>query len=293
MFRKEISEKLDSFLGKPLADQTATLFSAYLLLYLMAWRIEYNFFIAIVPVLLFVAVVLALRSYLFTPWFWLLTALVLAGRIADVWHHSSNHDYVIAYMSVMLLLAYTLPVEQRDGFVKRQAKYMFALIMFFAGLQKLLSVNYTEGKVLEMMFLTGRFAPEIMDHEATFATEIAANIGVLHRFGQTFDANPDVKLVWYSPLFHSIAKPLAWLIIISELAVGVLALWFFGKLLFQVALLLFLAGIFIITPEGGFLSLLLILGWSHLPRRQAMIHRIFLFCLLLILSLVITRISFT
>ena len=291
MYLRAVKDKLDLFLNRNKADQTALLFSVYLFTYFIYSGIQEHFFINIIPILIFVIIVLAFREQIFTARFWMLTTFLLALGIVEHWHDPANHEYVITYISLLMVLVYSQSKDKHDSFLQAQAKYIFALVMFLAGLQKLLSPQYVDGSLLEFMFLTGRFAPHITNNELTLAGEIAANNVILEEFGHNFLNGRTVRFEWYSPAFHSIAKPLAWIIISSEIVIGALALWFFNRVTFQVLVIAFVIGVFLIRPEGGFLAVLLILAWSQLPNKYKSIHTVYMSCLLLILALVITRIS--
>ena len=289
MFRKEIDQRLDAFLSKNLADQVAILFSIYVFTFLVGTGVNYNFFVNILPVFLFVTMLIGFRAHIFSVKFWLVTTLLIGYGVLRDWDVVSNHQYVMTYFGLALIFTYSQPEDLRGPYIKRQSKYIFILVMFFAGMQKLLAPGYADGSVLEFMFLRGRAASFIMDY--FFADETATNQRLIDEFGKSFSENRTIHFAWHSPFFHNLVRPLAGLIIISEILIGVCAFWFFNKRAFQIIIVAFAVGIFIVTPEGGFLSLLLILSWSQLPKKQTFVHKLYLFCLMLILALWITRIS--
>jgi len=293
MFAERVNEKLRLFLLKTKEEQVAILFSAYLFVYFIFSGIKNLFLVNIVPLLVFLAVVLVFRTYLFTAWFWLLVTFLIALNIACDWLMVANHDYLMAYMGLMMTLVYLQPGNEKEQLLTRQAKYIFALVMLLAGGQKMFTPEYVDGTQLEFMFLTGEFGYMLTSRDIFFAEEIAANKDIYFQFGRTFIEDPGVRFAWYSPFFHSIAQPMSWIIILSELALGILALVLFNKAGFHIAVLMFAAAIFMVRPEGAFLALLLLLSWSQLPSRPGRIHIVYMGSFLLLLALAVARISFS
>ena len=90
---------------------------------------------------------------------------------------------------------------------------------------------------------------------------------------------------------ESFFKYLSWTVVLVEFIIGVLAIFFRKSKVFLWLVLAFCTLVFLARPEG-FVCVMLVLVWPHLPEKKGKIHYVYLLVMILILAMIVLNKAF-
>ena len=286
MFIEQIKVKLNSFLTKTYYEQVCLLLFAFLVASLT--KSNFSFHFISVPILviaissLFVEFNLAKNKV-----FWCAALLLMLMTLIEDWTIPANHDYLLIYFIIAILLSTSKNGELSDRRISYHTMCLFALTFLLAGFQKLLSPQFMDGSFLSFAFHTDNFNSFILNKIPFLSQEFQENETILKEL-LSIDPNLGKIAVLGYQLKESqpIFKYVSWGVVGIEFFVGIFAFIKMKSHMFLWLVLVFLVAIFFVRPEG-FICVMLILAWPHLPKKNRALQYVFLLAIVSILSLII------
>ena len=171
----------------------------------------------------------------------------------------ANHHFLLIYLSgVFLIYSYTKNALE----LKRSVRFLIAIVLVFASVQKLISSEYITGDFVYYMINTGRFFKQFL----WLVPEIQQNVELNnHNIAMLESTHPNqlskVTIVEVIPYAKTVSVVLAWLSIVLELTGGLLILMKPDRKLTHIIFISKLAGIFVLRLETCFLSILALSGY--------------------------------
>ena len=286
MFIEQIKVKLNSFLTKTYYEQVCLLLFAFLVASLT--KSNFSFHFISVPILviaissLFVEFNLAKNKV-----FWCAALLLMLMTLIEDWTIPANHDYLLIYFIIAILLSTSKNGELSDRRIAYHTMCLFALTFLLAGFQKLLSPQFMDGSFLSFAFHTDNFNSFILNKIPFLSQEFQENETILKELLSTDPNLGKIAVLGYQlkesqPIF----KYVSWGVVGIEFFVGIFAFIKMKSHMFLWLVLVFLVAIFFVRPEG-FICVMLILAWPHLPKKNRALQYVFLLAIVSILSLII------
>ncbi|MBT5403440.1 MAG: hypothetical protein HOH13_05895 [Crocinitomicaceae bacterium] len=286
MFIEQIKVKLNSFLTKTYYEQVCLLLFAFLVASLT--KSNFSFHFISVPILviaissLFVEFNLAKNKV-----FWCAALLLMLMTLIEDWTIPANHDYLLIYFIIAILLSTSKNGELSDRRISYHTMCLFALTFLLAGFQKLLSPQFMDGSFLSFAFHTDNFNSFILNKIPFLSQEFQENETILKELLSTDPNLGKIAVLGYQlkesqPIF----KYVSWGVVGIEFFVGIFAFIKMKSHMFLWLVLVFLVAIFFVRPEG-FICVMLILAWPHLPKKNRALQYVFLLAIVSILSLII------
>jgi hypothetical protein len=178
----------------------------------------------------------------------------------------ANHHHLATWLALAVTLA-ALARDDPAPPLAESARWLFAGVMGFAALHKLLSPDYRDGSFLGFLIARGGLLEPILVHLDQPASLLGTNAAAVDSF-LAAPPTPGGTLALAPPFGHAelavIARTASWAIVVVEAAFAVAAAlrprspWLHG------ALLAFLAALAVTRRELVFLSLLAALGLAML-----------------------------
>ena len=221
--------------------------------------------------------------------FWSAAMLLVLLTLIEDWTIPANHDYLLIYFIIAILLSSSKNSEKSDKQICSQTMWLFALTFVLAGLQKLLSPQFMDGSFLSYTYHTNNFNSFILNKIPHLNQGFQENEVVLQELLST---NPNLGKI--APLGFRLTssqlvfKYISWCTVGLEFLIGIVALFRIKSQVFLWLVLAFLSAIFFIRPEG-FICVMLILAWPHLPKKKGLLHYSYIIVMILIVSLIVMR----
>ena len=219
---------------------------------------------------------------------WYIFLAILLSDLACDYFVRANHHFLLIYMTVAVIVY--LHNSRLDLFVLN-IKYLVVIVLFFSGLQKVLSPEFITGDLYYLMINTGGFFKPILYYNPEMIDTIISNKALIAELGTT---NPNlletVTLKPIVPHLDVISFILSWMTIIMELVAAVLILWKPKHIATHIVFILLIMGIFFTRYENGFLALLAISGvWLSEHLRIRIIYTVLA---IICFSFILTKIGF-
>jgi len=278
--------KLELFFNKPFVEQVSMLFGLLFLIFLFpegeAASIQKLVFIFPAIILFFI------KDEKSKKYFWLLSGIIYFIDILTDYTLLSNHNFLFGYMSFSLFFSYLVPSNNQEKFIKKQFLWAFAIVMFFSGLQKLLSAAFMDGSFLSYLFVKGSFGGFMLNFFKEKELLIMYNTSALSNFSNT-EPSKISAVVFNSviPLFHQYAKYFSWLIVFVELLIGIIIIPFHKNKISHFLILFLVLGILFSRYETGFLALISTLLFFTLSKDMRLFRYIYFIVIILCISLIL------
>lgn len=184
-------------------------------------------------------------------------ALLINDLIFDYFVRANHHFFLMYLTAVFIIYLHNNRLEDFETNIK----LLLAIVLFFSGLQKMLSPQFTSGDYYYYMINIGSFfkpllyfSPEINDIMSSNRAEIAKL--------QISDPNSSqyITLQNVIPYQDIFSRVYAWVSIVSELVGAILILWKPKHIVTQCFFVMIILGIFFTRLESGFLATLAISG---------------------------------
>ena len=250
MFIEQIKVKLNSFLTKTYYEQVCLLLFAFLVASLT--KSNFSFHFISVPILviaissIFVEFNLAKNKV-----FWCAALLLMLMTLIEDWTIPANHDYLLIYFIIAILLSTSKNGELSDRRISYHTMCLFALTFLLAGFQKLLSPQFMDGSFLSFAFHTDNFNSFILNKIPFLSQEFQENETILKELLSTDPNLGKIAVLGYQlkesqPIF----KYVSWGVVGIEFFVGIFAFIKMKSHMFLWLVLVFLVAIFFVRPEG-------------------------------------------
>lgn len=196
--------------------------------------------------------------------------LLFISRFCQMFYQIGNHSFVHLYVFSSLILCYYWH-NNKDIF-KKNIALIISITLTFAGIQKYVALGFTSGDYYFYMLSVGDF----FDPLQYFLTEKHSSIITQNEIEYDLfcGTNPNIEEnnIFYfrklHPNINGIAILLSWLVIGLEIITGLLFLIFPFRKITHISYLLLIIGVFLARQEGGFLSLLCIMGMFTSPDKN-------------------------
>lgn len=229
------------------------------------------------------------RKNAFNIHIWYVFILILSIDLIAKYFREANHHFLLLYVALIVFL-YLKDIYNFKLFVKN-IQYLTIIVVFFAGIQKMISQQFISGEYYYYMLNTGRFfksflnlSPELSEIVNLNKSEIQ-NLELVNPNKGTsiYLQSIDQNLKMFSIIF-------SWVTIAIELIVSVVLFFIPKKNITHILLIILIIGIFLTRLETGFLSILTISGLSLSSNSK--ISLIYIFLTLFFFTLMITKIGF-
>jgi hypothetical protein len=244
------------------------------------WRLKG--FLAVLSVLLLVFN----QKNLFTVSLLTLTLVFIGFEIYINYYVTANHVFLLFYMALLLFMV-QINTHNASQIIFFNAKALLSLVLFFGGLQKVLSESFWNGDLMHYMFMRGELAQPLFQMDF-FQDYFSENRATISTFKKSF-SNPDDTL-FLKPLIDSqsfIFYMFSLFVIFIEFLLAVFV-WIKNERVKFFSFALFLVGLLLTRLETGFASLLCLLLLVQLPsgfkKIKTFYALLFLICSLLIVS---------
>lgn len=222
------------------------------------------------------------------PLLWYIFLAILLSDLACNYFVRANHHFLLIYITGVLIVF--LHNSRLELFISN-IKYLVVIVLFFSGLQKVLSPEFISGDFYYYMINTGNFFKPIWYFNPEMIQTISSNKAMIAELGTT-DPNllKSITLKPVVPHLDVISFVFSWMTIIMELLAAVLILWKPKHILTHIVFILLIMGIFFTRFENGFLTLLAISGvWLSESLKTRIVYTILT---IISLSFVLTKIGF-
>lgn len=289
---KLIFNKIDAFWNKPLELQLHAALSILFVLYLADGETE-NAIFKLPFVALGVVFLLLSTERRFRKFFWLTNIVIF---LIDVWVDYTllaNHYFLFGFLSMVMFLSYTIDEKEQDKFLKNQTLIAFAIVMFFSGLQKLLSPQFMRGDVLGFFFVTDSFASFLLDYFPVLHEHASSNLDKLTRFSNT-DPEQVEQLVLHPVMagFSSVSKYFSWFVVALEVLIGALAFLASRSKIYHWLVISLVFGIFLIRQECGFLALAVVILMPSLTKKHSGFYRLYFITVVLFITFILADLAY-
>ena len=291
MLIKPINMTLDSFLGRSKYYQTCVLLFVFLVVSLTKSHFSYHL-ISFPLIAVSIGSLLVKFDLTKNKVFWVSILLLLLLSVLQDWTMPANHDYLLIYFISIVLLSSSSDASISDARLETHSLILFVLTFCLAGLQKLLSPQFIDGSYLSYAYHSGHFTPFLLNKIAFFNESFQNNQEILKELMQSDPNLGKVSTLGYritgsEPFF----KYLSWTVVLIEFIIGVMAIFFRKSKVFLWLVLAFCTLVFLARPEG-FVCVMLILVWPHLPEKKGKIHYAYLLVMILILAMIVLNKAF-
>lgn len=215
---------------------------------------------------------------------WITVLVILGWILFETYFITANHIFLLFYIGMIGLLA-KLFIYEANSLIDFNSKMILSLLLFFGGLQKILSVVFLNGDLLHYMFLRGELASPLFQMDV-FQNYFLENQNAMKLFDQGF--NYVDQSLFLKPLFnhqHFIIYGFSIFVIAIEFALALLV-WIKNQKIKFICFATFLVGLLFTRMETGFASLLCLLLALQLPIANTY-YKIFYLVLFCICSLLI------
>lgn len=222
----------------------------------------------------------------FTQPFWFMVVFVIAYEILQHYFIAANHLFVLFYLGVLILIA-RIYFYNASGIIEQNTKMILSLLLFFGGLQKLLSTSFLQGDLMHFMFLQGQLAEPLLQTE-TFQSYFQENNDALAQYAQNYPSGS--KHVFLRPIIphqYFFFYLFSIFIIAVEFVLAAMV-WIRNQKLKFIFFSVFLIGLLLTRIETGFASMLCLMLAIQLPSIEKTYKwcYLILFCICLILMAV-------
>ncbi|MEZ5042039.1 MAG: hypothetical protein R2828_19235 [Saprospiraceae bacterium] len=240
-------------------------------------------------VLFFLYGVIVDQRMLQNAYFWLGASVLFAINIAVDWYTPANHHFLANYLCLVLFLAFLQPREEQEAFIANNFRWVTAILFFFVTFQKIMSPSYMDGSFFGYMIAHGGFLDLFQGIIPGFQELIDANAKNILNFS---DINPRVQtaidlVVADGSHFAFYSKGLAYLVIGGELLTFLSFLLFKEGKIRHILLIMTIFGVLFTRAEGGFLSLLCVLGFLQCTPDAKMFKPLYLALFMILCGLLV------
>ncbi len=204
------------------------------------------------------AIILLFVKKITQPILWYVFMLLLVNDLIFDYLVRANHHFFLMYLTAVVIIY--LHNNRFEDFVTN-IKLLLAIVLFFSGLQKILSPQFTSGDYYYYMISMGFFFKPLLYLTQDISDIMASNraqIVQLHLLDPNTSEFITLKnVVPHQPIFCRIY---AWLSIITEMIGAILILWKPRHVITHSFFVLIIIGIFFTRLESGFLATLAISG---------------------------------
>ena len=192
------------------------------------------------------------------PLLWYIFLIILISDLISDYFVRANHHFLMIYITVVIIVFLH---NSRLEIFTSNIKYLVVIVLFFAGIQKLISSNFISGDYYFHMINIGGFFKPILYYNPDMIDTIISNKELISELNQT-DPNQfeTITLKPLVPHLDSFSFVLAWMTIIMEMVAAILILWKPKHLVTHLVFIFLIMGIFFTRYENGFLTLLAISG---------------------------------
>ncbi len=276
---KDIIQKINAY---PKIEITAKCFLLFILLY--STKLNALYLIAIIFFLLFSFFVR--QDFYKDARTWFLIACLFIPNFISQYYLVANHYFVMFYMLIIFIIG-SYYVSESHQILKTNAKWILALMMILAVIQKLLTEQFIQGNSIgflmyfgELFKLPFRFLTESQDAIVGNAKFLNPNTAEL---SEVKNLQPTI------PFFKTFSKYFAYSTIIVEIIFAGL-LFVKNNLVKNWFFIGFVSLLILTREENGFIALLCILLMMQLEDKDNSVFRtVYLSLFLLSISLIITR----
>ena len=291
MIISKVKSKLSAFLEQSRYKQTCVLLFVFVVVSLT--KSDFSYHLISFPLLgIGIASLLVEFDLSKNRVFWVSTMLLLLLNVIKEWTLPANHDYLLIYLIVVILLSSSKNPSTSDSRIKTHTLILFVLTFCLAGLQKLLSPQFMDGSYLSYAYHSGHFTPFLLNKITFFNESFHNNQEILN---ELLKSDPNLgratSLGYHITGSEAFFKYLSWGVVILEFLVGVLAIFFMRLKAFLWLTLILCITIFLARPEG-FLCVMLLLAWPHLPKERNLLHYAYLTVMVLIMAMIIMNKAF-
>lgn len=208
---------------------------------------------------------------------WALVAAGLALGIAGRPYAVANHHFVLAWASLAMALSLSAPVEERQGLVRHNARWLIVALMGFATVHKLASPDFMNGAFLTFGISTGSFGEPLLrfcDGCARIVEENQRTVGAFRALPPDSVAAVTLR----PPIANLVAAGRAFgaSILIVEAALFALFLLAPRGRAAHVLVLAFAVGLAMIRQELVFISVVVALGYLACPSDRTWLKRTYM-----------------
>jgi hypothetical protein len=208
------------------------------------------------------------------PWLTVIASMVI--HIATRWYETDNHVYLALYWAIAIgASCFFSSPRSREAVLDRGARYLIASTMLIAAVQKLLSDDYMDGRMMFVQMLTQqRFSTLASLLQLPLDDLVAQNAPRLADAHWEFGESRMVPLEVGNEALRSrllaVCRAASQATAVGELALGALFAaprrWGFGAAA-HLALLGFMLLTYSLLPVRGFGAVLGLLGLASSPRK--------------------------
>ena len=188
--------------------------------------------------------------------------LALVSRPLDV----PNHHFMLTYLSAAIALCLSAQGDHQAELLRKNARWMFVVLMGFATVQKTLQPTFLDGSYLCFEICRGSFAKPVLSLGNHYSTVFQQNEQLIHQLRATPPSLLDAVRL-QSPVAH--LSIVGGLFVFSIIAIEVAM--FLGMLLLpqhvatHCLIWLFVASLAVLRQEVTFLSVVCVLGLASCP----------------------------
>lgn len=222
------------------------------------------------------------------PLLWYFFLIILIHDLISDYFVRANHHFFLIYLIVLTIIY--LHNQHLENFVTN-IKLLLVIVLFFSGIQKLLSPQFISGDFYYYMINTGKFFKPIFYFSQETNDIIASNKAQILELKRS-EPNSYESIYFENvyPNLNVISRVYAWVSIIIELAGAVMILWKPKNLITHILFIMIILGVFLTRLESGFLALLAISGvWLT---DSLKIRAIYVAMTILFFALIITNLGF-
>jgi hypothetical protein len=222
--------------------------------------------------------------------FWAALVMVLVVRGAREWYSIDNHQYLLIYWAVAIMLAVRVAAQHFAIVLGRTAVLMIGSVMLLATAQKAQSPEFRSGSFFEYTFLTDdRFEPLTFWTTGLPRGTAQAHTKMMNRFKEpatSSDDRPQRLQLTSNNRIRQASIVLTWLTLLMEGTVAALFLFPFRSrrmlIVRNVSMILFIMATYPIAPVIGFGWLLISMGLAQCPREFVLLRTAYITLFLLL-----------
>ena len=278
---KSVIQKINAFSSLELASKCFLLF---LLLYATRLNSIYLF-----PVVIAVLLIGFINKSFFTKsYFWILVALLFLPNFIRIYFLKANHFFVMFYVVLIFIIASRYYYSQ-SKVLQVNAKYLLALMMVLAVVQKFISEQFMSGETIGYLAYTGQLFRLPLLFIADAQEAISQNNTAINKAGLMIGERVNLERPF--PFFEEFVTLFTYLTLIAELIFAGL-LFIKNKAIKNWFFITFVLLLIITREETGFISLVSILLMMQLGESQSIFRPIYFLLFLISIALIITNWGF-
>ncbi len=276
-----LTERINKFSNQELISKCLL---SYLIIKSLFLDLVYVF-----PILIFILLFVFIdKSYFQKPLFWGSVILLLIPHLFVNYFSAANHFFITIYILIILCISSIFKNDQ-EHILRLNAKYILAVLMIFAVIQKLISEEFMSGQTIGYMGYTG----QLFKLPTWFFPEIKDAVGFNHQQinKEILDLPVTFSLKQPFPYFKEFSLLFTYITIFAEIIFAAL-LFVKSEFLKNSFFALFVFALILTRQETGFILLVSILLMMQLKDKSALFKTIYFGLFILSLGLTIVQWGF-